>query len=174
MKAKLAIAVYLGAIVAGNMLAGHYGPWVTPVVGFFLIGLDLTLRDILHQGWSDRGVLRRNMLVLIIAGSALTLAVCWSARRIALASTAAFSAEAAMATLIYSWCTRWPCLWKINAANLVGGLVDSLVFPTLAFGMFLPGVTAAQWGTKFAGGFVWALILTRWKKKVDHHRVSAQ
>jgi hypothetical protein len=38
--------------------------------------------------------------------------------------------------------------------------VDSIVFPTIAFGGFLPLITLGQFAAKVAGGAVWSIILT--------------
>jgi len=38
-------------------------------------------------------------------------------------------------------------------------LVDSLLFPTLAFGAVMPAIIAGQFFAKVAGGFFWSLIL---------------
>lgn len=168
----LAVTCYLLAIVAGNLLAARFGAWATPAVGFFLIGLDLTLRDLLHQGWQERGVLKRNMALLVLAGSWMTLIANPHAARIALASTLAFALETVTATAVYWLCFRWPRLWKMNAANVAGGLVDSLTFPTVAFGQFLPLVILAQWGAKAGGGLLWSLVLTRRKNLDPQTRVG--
>jgi len=37
--------------------------------------------------------------------------------------------------------------------------VDSLVFPTIAFGAFLPAVIALQFVAKVGGGALWSLAL---------------
>ena len=44
-------------------------------------------------------------------------------------------------------------------SNVFGALVDSLVFPTIAFGGFLPWITLGQFAAKVAGGFLWSLVL---------------
>lgn len=164
MKTNLSIAAYLGCIVTGNLLAAHFGPWVTPIVGFFAIGFDLSMRDVLHKQWQERGVLKRNMALLILSGSLLTVLVNSNAWRIALASTVAFGIEASVSTLVYWLLFKRPRLFKMNVANFFGGACDSLLFPTIAFGAFLPAVILMQWSAKFSGGFLWALLLTRKKE----------
>jgi hypothetical protein len=38
-------------------------------------------------------------------------------------------------------------------------MVDSLVFPTIAFGSFIPWVVAGQFIAKTLGGYIWSLFL---------------
>ena len=40
-------------------------------------------------------------------------------------------------------------------------MVDSLVFPTLAFGGFLPLVTLGQFAVEGVGGAVWSVLLRK-------------
>ena len=46
------VALYLAAIVAANLLVATYGPAVAVLNAFWLIGLDLSLRDRLHDRWA--------------------------------------------------------------------------------------------------------------------------
>jgi hypothetical protein len=39
--------------------------------------------------------------------------------------------------------------------------VDSLIFPTLAFGVLMPHIVALQFAAKVAGGAIWASLLQR-------------
>ena len=41
----VAIAVYVLAIVSANLLVLWFGPPITPLLAFFLVGLDLALRN---------------------------------------------------------------------------------------------------------------------------------
>lgn len=45
----LAILIYAAAMTVANLTIAHFGPWVSPINAFVLIGLDLTLRDWLHM-----------------------------------------------------------------------------------------------------------------------------
>jgi uncharacterized PurR-regulated membrane protein YhhQ (DUF165 family) len=51
--------------------------------------------------------------------------------------------------------------WQLraNASNATGALVDSLIFPTIAFGVLMPHIIAMQFVAKVFGGFLWSLIL---------------
>lgn len=60
--------------------------------------------------------------------------------------------------------TGRPRMIKINGSNIASAAVDSVVFPTVAFGSFLPIVTLGQFVAKVLGGFIWSLILNRKEK----------
>lgn len=151
------VAAYLGAIVAANLLVAAFGPAVTIVNAFLLIGLDLTCRDRLHDRWGDH--LARNMGLLIGTGGLLSWLVNADAGHIALASTVAFVVAAVADAVVYHAARRWPYLARVNTSNVAGAAADSLLFPTLAFGGLLWGITAGQFVAKLAGGFVWSLVL---------------
>jgi hypothetical protein len=156
-----AVLIYLVAIVAANLTVAHFGPWIAPINAFLLIGLDLSIRDRLHDRWSATGRLAPRMLALIAAGSLLTYLVSPAAGQVALASLVAFALAAITDTLIYHALRRRPPLARMNGSNIGGALVDSLVFPTLAFGQLLPAVISLQFLAKVAGGALWAFLLTR-------------
>lgn len=149
----LAIVLYAVAIIGANLIVAAVGPWVMPLNSFFLIGLDLALRDWLHfrlKPWQ--------MLILIAATGFLTWAINPAAQAIAAASACAFAAAALVdwgvfASLPGSWMRR------SVASNTAGAAVDSLLFPTLAFGVFAPERVAAQFAAKVAGSVVWAYFL---------------
>jgi hypothetical protein len=150
---KIAIAIYALAMTAANLSIATFGPWVSPINAFLFIGLDLTLRDWLHEKLSAK-----QMLGLIAFSGALTYALNPSAGMIAIASAVSFTAAAvvdwtAFAKIKGSWAVR------ANGSNVAGAAVDSLVFPTLAFGTLMPGIIAMQFAAKVLGGAVWSALL---------------
>lgn len=149
----IAAAVYLSAIVLANLSVATFGPIVAPVNAFLLIGLDLTLRDRIH----DRIGLGWRMLVLILLGGVLS----WigGAGRIALASSIAFMAAAGSDALTYELLHDRARMVRINGSNVVSAAVDSVVFLGLAFGALDPVLVTALWLAKVAGGFVWSVLL---------------
>ena len=40
--------LYVGAMLLANLLVSKFGPAISPVLAFFLIGFDLSMRDWLH------------------------------------------------------------------------------------------------------------------------------
>lgn len=152
------IALYLLAIVAANLLITQFGPILTIPVAFLCIGFDLTSRDKLHDAWQGKGLLCK-MGLLIGSGSALSWLLNQNAGKVAIASLVAFAAAACVDTLIYHLLRDKSHLFKVNGSNMLSAAVDSLVFPTLAFGGFMPWVTLGQFAAKVLGGLLWSLIL---------------
>ncbi len=151
----LAIAIYAVAMLAANLLVATFGPSITPINAFVLIGLDLALRDWLHfrlRAWQ--------MGALICLTGALTFVLNPAAGQIAIASAMSFTAAALVDWSVFariggSW------LKRANASNVAGAAVDSLLFPTIAFGVLMPHIVAMQFAAKVAGGAVWSVILRR-------------
>lgn len=161
MTTRTAAATYIAAIAAANLAAATWGPAITPWTALLLIGLDLSLRDYLHEKWRDW----RPMTALIAAGGAASWIVQPAAGRIALASTAAFVASATIDAAVYEWQRRRGATWlvKANTSNTAAAAADSALFPLLAFGPF-PGIAwviAGQFVAKTAGGAAWAWLLNR-------------
>lgn len=159
------IALYLAAIVAANLTVAIWGSSVTIINAFLFIGLDLTARDRLHDAWQGKR-LAWKMGLLIAAGGTLSWLLNHDAGPIALASTVAFATAAIVDASVYHLFRRRPFLVRANLSNGPAAAVDSLVFPTLAFGGFLPWITLGQFAAKVAGGFVWSLIINAWRGRV--------
>lgn len=156
----IAVLIYVVAIVAANLTVATLGPWVSPINGFLLIGLDLALRDRLHDSWQGRGLWPR-MLALIAVAGLLSWLLNPAAGRIALASVTAFCCAALVDATVYQLLRSRPYLQRSNASNVAGALTDSLIFPTLAFGGLMPAIVALQFLAKTFGGALWSMILWR-------------
>lgn len=152
--------VYVAAITAANLSVATFGPWVSPLNSFLLIGLDLTLRDKLHDRWVGRQLWPR-MLGLIAAAGVVSWLLNPAAGKIALASAVAFMAAALVDALVYQRLRDRAFLTRANGSNAAGALADSFLFPTIAFGGFLPHIVALQFVAKVAGGAIWAFVLRR-------------
>jgi uncharacterized PurR-regulated membrane protein YhhQ (DUF165 family) len=154
------IILYLAAIVLANLSVATFGPSVAIINAFLFIGLDLTARDQLHEAWRGRNLLPK-MVALIAAGSFLSWLLNRNAGPIALASFVAFAAAATVDAIIYHLMGQYPRWLRINGSNIPSALVDSLIFPTLAFGSFLWPIVLGQFAAKTLGGFLWSLLF-RW------------
>ena len=156
------VLLYLVAIVAANLLVAWLGPGATIANAFLFIGLDLTARDRLHEAWHKSGLVWK-MGLLIATGSILSWILNHSAGQIALASFVAFGLAALTDTIAYSLAMRrgWSWIWRSNGSNLASAAIDSLVFPTLAFGGIMPWVTLGQFAAKVLGGALWSVVLSR-------------
>jgi uncharacterized PurR-regulated membrane protein YhhQ (DUF165 family) len=150
-----AVAVYALAMTLANLSVATFGPVISPINAFLLIGLDLALRDWLHvrlKLWQ--------MGLLIATTGVITYVLNPAAGKIAVASAIAFTVAAladwvAFSVLKGSWMRR------ANGSNVVGAAVDSLVFPTLAFGALMPQIVLLQFVAKLGGGFLWSTVLFR-------------
>ena len=155
----LAILIFLLAIVAANLSVAYFGPISTPINAFLLIGLDLSLRDHIHEKWHGRN-LGLKMCGLICAGALITYLLNRNAGMICIASVVAFSAALIVDALIYQKLFHRSKMVKMNGSNIGSAAIDSILFPTIAFG-FMPWIVLGQFAAKTLGGALWAWILTR-------------
>lgn len=147
--------------MAANLIVVAFGPASAAPVAFVLIGLDLSSRDALHERWRGVGLVWR-MGLLILAGSALAVLVNPASGRIAGASCLAFFCTATTDTVVYHLLSGFVVMARINGSNVASAAVDSIVFPTVAFGALMPRVSAMQFVAKVGGGFLWSLLIRRW------------
>jgi uncharacterized PurR-regulated membrane protein YhhQ (DUF165 family) len=155
-----ALIAYAVAMIAANLLVATFGPSVTAINAFLLIGLDLTLRDWLHfrlKTWQMGG--------LIIGTGLITYALNPASGMIAVASAVSFLAASIVDWSIFVKTTgSW--IKRANVSNTAGAAVDSLLFPTIAFGALMPEIVALQFVAKVSGGAVWSYVLEKKLKNV--------
>lgn len=126
-------------------------------------------RDVMQEKFT-----RWQLAVVIVIGALITWLINPAAQAIAIASAVAFLVSAIADWAAYSALHRQAWLFeklgansadgtgilvKSNGSNVVGAAVDSVLFPTLAFGAFLPTIIALQFVAKVGGGAVWSLII---------------
>lgn len=155
----VAVIVYFAAIVAANLSVAHFGPWVSPINGFLLIGLDLSLRDHLHDRWKGAGLWPR-MLALIVGAGVVSYLLNPAAGQIAIASAVAFTAAGLVNAMVYHWLLKLPFLARVNASNAPAAAADTLIFTALAFGAWMPAIATLQFMAKIGGGFLWSLVIS--------------
>ena len=83
---------------------------------------------------------------------------------IAIASCIAFT-FAALADWITFQTTAGSWFKRNFAGNSVGALIDSIIFPTIAFGGLMPAIVLAQFAAKVAGGTAWGYLINKSSKK---------
>ena len=152
--------IYIAALVAANLLVAWLGVWFSLVNAFVLIGLDLSLRDKLHDLWEGDN-LPIKMGGLIATASIISYAINPATGMIAFASLAAFSLSMVADTLVYRYLKDKEWMIRVNGSNVAGSAVDSVVFPTIAFGGLMPEIVALQFVAKVGGGYIWSRIFKR-------------
>lgn len=136
---------FIGTIFLANYLIGNVGYYCDPVCvipvwpgimapsGVLAIGLGFTLRDLVQRhlgvGYS---------VLAIVAGAGLSALL---SPALALASGAAFLLSEGLDLAVYTPLQKRNLIGAVLASNVVGLVVDSVVFLLLAFGSleFLPG-----------------------------------
>ncbi len=152
------VVMYLAAIVAANLTVAMWGPSMTVVNAFLFIGLDLTARDKLHDAWHGNGLMWK-MGALIATGSVLSWLLNQNAAQIALASFVAFAAASVVDTVAYHMLRNRVWWQRVNGSNVLSAAVDSVLFPSIAFGAFLPVIVLGQFAAKVLGGAAWSAVL---------------
>ena len=76
-----------------------------------------------------------------------------------------FLAAGVGGSLVYAGLRKKHFMIRANGSNVAGSAIDSIVFPTLAFGVFMPEIVLGQFVTKFLGGFLWSLVLQNFFSK---------
>lgn len=158
------VFIYLVAIVSANLIVNALGPNASIYIAFLFIGLDLSLRDHLHDSWQNKQLVQK-MAALIISGSLITILLNMQAMQIAVASATAFGVAAIGDGIIYQLLRKRIFLVRASGSNIAGAALDSIIFPTIAFGGLMPAIVAGQFAAKVAGGFIFAVIIQKWMKK---------
>ena len=154
------VVLYLAAIVVANAVVSAYGQRALPFTAVCLIPFDLITRDVLHERWR-RSALWPKMAALIATGSALS--ACLNVQ-VAVASFVAFAAAGFANAFGYWLMDNAPRFVKMNGSNACAAVVDSIVFPTLAFAHVDGGLVVAQAVSKFLGGLVLTAVYVIWKE----------
>ena len=76
-----------------------------------------------------------------------------------------FLAAGVGGSLVYAGLRKKYFMIRANGSNVAGSAIDSIVFPTLAFGVFMPEIVLGQFVAKFVGGFLWSLVLQKFFSK---------
>lgn len=146
----VALALYIATIFGANYLLTRYGVvnvgfGLMAPAGVFAAGLAFTLRD-LTQSLLGKGA----VLAAIAVGAAASYTV---SPVFAAASAIAFGLSELADFAVYTPLQRRGWLKAVAASNLVGAVLDSIVFLHLAFGSlaFLKGqVVGKVWMTALA------------------------
>lgn len=160
-------AVFVGLVIASNWLTARYGligGFVT--AGTFTAGLVLAARDAVRETagiWASLGCIAAGVAVsAVMAGPAL-----------ALASGAAFAVSELADTAVYEPLRRQSRTRALAWSNLVGSVVDSVLFLALAGFPIWPAVLG-QVAMKWAVCVILPLLVVGVWRAVLRDRLRAQ
>jgi uncharacterized PurR-regulated membrane protein YhhQ (DUF165 family) len=124
------LALYVGTIFAANWAITRYGlvtvaPGLVAPAGVYFVGIAFTLRDLTQNLLG-----RRWVVAAILAGAAASWLVSSS---FAIASAVAFLVSETADFAVYTPLAERRWLAAVAASNVVGTVVDSVVFLSLAF-----------------------------------------
>jgi len=165
------ICLYVGAIVAANLLIAAYGPAFSIINAFVLIGFDLVIRDYLHDVWQDHRL--QKMSALIATAGVISYVANPASGRIALASFVAFIFASLVDWIVYHYLRDKRWMIRANGSNVAGAGADSILFPTIAFGfpLMIP-IMLGQFVAKIFGGLVWSIMIGYARASFSRNRVS--
>lgn len=146
-RSTVVLFIAYGAVVATANAASVFLPVVVVVslqvpAGAFFAGIAFTLRDVLQDATDVRAA-----LLAIALGTALSGLV--ATPRIAAASAAAFAVSELADLAVYTRLRNRSHVSAVGLSNILGLLVDSLLFLPLAFGTltYLTGHIAGKIAT---------------------------
>jgi len=156
-----AVSIYASAIVLANYLILLFGPAITPINAFVFIGLDLALRN-----WLNLQLNKWQMGAMIFGTGAISYVLNDTMQIIAIASAVSFTLASLVDWIVFNK-IKGEWLKRANIANTAGALVDSIIFPTIAFGVLMPEIVALQFFAKTFGGMIWSFILKKYVSKIS-------
>lgn len=155
------LAIYLAAFVAANLFLKHYGRYGLWVSSFILIPFDFVARCILHETIKSRLLLILWLLLLTSVSGIITALINFDASAIAMASVCGFTCAQLAASLWYQALIKTRPWIKVNGSDLIGIVLDSIIFQYIAFGEIVVLVTVGQIIVKCLGGLLWYYILIK-------------
>lgn len=156
-KNQMLILVYILSVTLANLSAATFGIWATPFNAFLLIGLEITSRDVLHSR-----ITKPQMFGVITVAGVLSFLININTTMIAVASLISVSVACLLDYYVFGKVKGgW---WKkSNTSNVFSSLADSVLFPTIAFGVLSIPVILAQFTLKVIGGLFWSTLFVRLK-----------
>lgn len=137
-RGRAVMVAYIGTVVAANWASTHWpavlvGSLVVPA-GTLWAGVTFTLRDLLHDALGGRGV-----AAAIAVGAGLSWML--ASPQVATASVVAFTVSELLDSAVYARLRPRSRVRAVVGSNVLGLLVDSVLFVPLAFGSFtaMPG-----------------------------------
>lgn len=151
--------LYLTAVVAANISATNFGIWATPFNALFLIGLEITARDYLHTKLTHV-----ELIVVVILAGVVSFLLNTGAVNIAIASSVAIIVSCFIDYIVFNK-TNGTWFKKSNTSNVFSATSDSIIFPTIAFGVLNIWVVLLHIFMKVFGGFIWSILFVKLLKR---------
>lgn len=150
--------VFLLCITTANLLATHYGMWITLLSSFFLIGIEMTCRDFLNTR-----IKKHQMILVVFVAGLLSYTINMSSINIALASSIAITVSCLLDYYVFnnvkgSWFKR------SNVSNIISATVDSFIFTLIAFGGFYSLLLIGHISLKLLGGLCFTVLVLKFIK----------
>ena len=142
-KTKYIIGAYLLAIVVANLSVAHFGQVALIFTGLLLIPFDFVARDLLHDRWKNEKLYDK-IGMLILAGAVITVMLNRDATAVAFASVIALVAGTTLNTYLYQKFYHLLRVTRMTFSNAVVSVVDSTLFPIIAFGFIDWRISAGQ------------------------------
>jgi len=155
------IVIYASSIILANYLVSLFGPSITPINAFVFIGLDLALRNFLNLQMN-----KWQMGAMIFGTGLISYALNDTMQIIAIASAVSFTLASLVDWLVFN---KIKGAWfkRASISNTAGALVDSIAFPTIAFGVLMPEIVILQFLAKTFGGMMWSFMLKKYVSKIQ-------
>lgn len=152
------ISIYLLAFILSNLIVLYFGAKGLIVTALFLIPFDFVMRCIFHETWKGWKLIR-NMGLLVLASSIITILINHDTLPIAIGSTVGFISAQIAAGIFYQKMIEKSLFVKVNGSDLLGITADSIIFQLVAFGMINPYISISQIILKAVGGLFWYWLL---------------
>jgi uncharacterized PurR-regulated membrane protein YhhQ (DUF165 family) len=152
------ISLYLIAFVFANFIVLWFGATGLIFTALFLIPFDFVLRCIFHERWKGLELILK-LGLLVITASMITYLINRESVNIALASVGGFITAQIGAGVFYQTLIKKHFFIKVNGSDLIGIVLDSIIFQIIAFSLIDWEITGGQIALKFIGGLFWYWII---------------
>lgn len=158
MKTTIKISVYLLAFVFANFMVLWFGANGLIITALLLIPFDFVMRCLFHETWKGFELILK-LGALVTVASILTYLINRNAQNIAFGSMLGFIAAQVFAGIFYQLMIKKSFFVKVNGSDLIGIIVDSIVFQIVAFSVINLEITITQSLLKIVGGLFWYWII---------------
>lgn len=154
----LKISLYLLAFVLSNFIVLWFDAQGLIFTALFLIPFDFVIRCMFHEQWKGKELILKLGMIALIA-STLTFLINQNTLKIAIASSFGFIGAQIFAGVFYQFFIKCNYFIKVNGSDVIGILIDSIIFQLIAFSVIVPKITISQILLKIVGGLFWYWII---------------